>query len=66
MVVATVSGAMKVLSVRIDPTVVDPGDIEMLQDLVTSAVNEGVRKAKEMMSEEMSRLTGGIPIPGMS
>lgn len=66
MVVAEVTGGLKVVSIRIDPTVVDTSDVEMLQDLVAAAVNEGLRKAKEMMKEEMSKLTGGVPIPGFS
>ena len=66
MVVVTINGGLRVVGVEIDPTVVDPSDVEMLQDLVTAAVNEGIKKAKEMMQEEMSKLTGGLPIPGFS
>lgn len=64
MVTATVNGALEVVAVEIDPTVVDPNDIAMLQDLVKAAVNEAARKAKDMLKEEMAKLTGGLPIPG--
>lgn len=65
MVVATVSGAHDLKAIRIDKAAVDPNDVEMLQDLVLSAVNDGVKKAKAMMEEEMGQLTGGLKIPGM-
>ncbi len=64
MVVATVSGAQVLTALKIDPAVVDSDDVEMLQDLVVAAVNEGVKKSKEMMSEEMGKATGGFN-PGM-
>ncbi|SKA72817.1 YbaB/EbfC family nucleoid-associated protein [Desulfobaculum bizertense] len=60
---ATCSGSVK--SLKIDPAVVDPEDVEMLQDLVLAAVNEAVKKGKETMESEMGKLTGGINIPGM-
>ncbi|HEX9878987.1 MAG TPA: YbaB/EbfC family nucleoid-associated protein [Candidatus Binatia bacterium] len=65
MVQVSVSGQFALSSIKIDPAVVNPQDIEMLQDLIQAAVNEGVRRAKEMVSEEMSKLTGGIKIPGL-
>lgn len=65
MVVATVSGAMELVSLKIEKEVVNPGDIEMLQDLVVAAVNEALRRAQQMVSEDMSKLTGGLNIPGM-
>ena len=65
MVQVTVSGQFVLSSIKIDPSVVNPEDIEMLQDLIQAAVNEGVRRAKEMASEEMSKLTGGMKIPGL-
>ncbi|MBI5587126.1 MAG: YbaB/EbfC family nucleoid-associated protein [Deltaproteobacteria bacterium] len=67
MVTATVNGAQELVSLKIDPSVVDPKDIDMLQDLVTAAVNEGVRRSKQMVSEEMSKLTSGLGmnIPGL-
>ena len=67
MVTATVNGAQEVLSIKIDPAVVDPKDVDMLQDLVMAAVNEGLRRSKQMMTEEMSSLTAGLGmnIPGL-
>ncbi len=59
------SGAMQTLSVTIDPSVVNPQDVEMLQDLVRAAVNEAVRKAKDLIKADLSELTGGLPIPGL-
>ncbi|MEG6505429.1 YbaB/EbfC family nucleoid-associated protein [Nitratidesulfovibrio sp. 1201_IL3209] len=65
MVKVTVNGKQEVLSIAIDPKAVDPNDVEMLQDLVLTAVNEGLRQAKEMMEKEMGALTGGLKIPGL-
>lgn len=65
MVTAVVNGKLQVLSIRIDPQVLSGGDREMLQDLVTAAVNEAIRKAQQMMAEAMSRVTGGLKIPGL-
>ena len=65
MVQVTVNGQFVLSSIKIDPTVVNPQEIEMLQDLIQAAVNEGVRRAREMVSEEMGKLTGGIKIPGL-
>ncbi len=64
MVTAVVNGKHELISIKIEKEVVDPSDIEMLQDLVVAAVNEGVRKAQEMAQEEMSKITGGFNIPG--
>lgn len=66
MVVVTVNGRQEVLSIRIDPQVVDPEDVEMLQDLIVAAINDGLRKAQEMASEEMGKLAGGLNIPGLN
>lgn len=60
---AVVSGGLEVRSVKIDPEAVDPEEVEMLEDLVTAAVGEAVRKAQEMSQEEMSRITGGLNLP---
>ena len=60
-----VSGKLKLLSMDISPDAVDPRDVDMLQDLVLAAVNEGLDKAQEMASEKMSALTGGMKLPGM-
>ena len=65
MVTAVVNGKHELISLKIEKDVVDPADIEMLQDLVVAAVNEGVRKAQEMAQEEMSKITGGLNIPGL-
>lgn len=65
MVSVTVNGRLEVVSLRIDPQVVQSGDIEMLQDLVLAAVNQGIRSAQQLMAGEMSKVTGGLKIPGM-
>jgi DNA-binding YbaB/EbfC family protein len=65
MVTVTANGKQEILSIRIEPEVVDPEDVEMLQDLVAAAVNEALKKAQEMMAEEMAKVTGGMNIPGM-
>ena len=62
---AVVSGDMRLESVTIDPEVVSPDDVEMLQDLVLAAVREGQEKAQEMVQSRMSALTGGMKIPGL-
>jgi hypothetical protein len=66
MVTVVVNGRQEVLSVKIDRQVVDPEDIEMLQDLVVAAVNDGLRRAQEMASAEMGKLAGGLNIPGLN
>lgn len=63
MVTVVANGRQEILSIKIDPSVVDPKDIEMLQDLVTAAVNEALRKSQELMKEEMGRLTAGMGLP---
>ncbi len=65
MVTVTVSGAMQVVSVRVDPEVLKSGDTEMLQDLVMAATNDGIRRSREMMADQMKGLTGGLGIPGL-
>ena len=65
MVKVTVNGKLEVVRLQIEPQVLTGGDIEMLQDLVTAAVNEGIRSAQRMMADEMSKLTGGLKIPGL-
>ena len=64
-VTAVVSGKMRLESLQIDPEAVTEDDVEMLQDLVLAAVNEGMEKAQEMVSSRMSSLTGGMKIPGL-
>jgi len=65
MVNIVINGKQEILSVRIDPEVVNREDIEMLQDLIVAAVNEAIRKSQEMMQEEMKKITGGLSIPGL-
>ena len=65
MVSVTVNGKIELLSVQIDKEVINPEDQTMLQDLIVSAVNEGIKKAQDMAQAEMRKLTGGINIPGM-
>jgi len=66
MVTAKVNGKMQVLSVTIDPEILRADDRDMLQDLIVAAVNEALRQAQAMMADEMSKLTGGLRIPGLS
>lgn len=65
MVTVTVNGKSEVLRVKIEPQAVDPSDVEMLEDLVVAGVNEALRKAHDMVAGEMSKLTGGLKIPGL-
>jgi DNA-binding YbaB/EbfC family protein len=66
MVTVVVSGRLEIAALRIDPEVLKSGDIEMVQDLVIAAVNQGIRAAQEMMADEMKKVTGGLKIPGMN
>ena len=66
MVSVVVNGKFEVLSLKIEREVVNPEDVEMLQDLIVAAVNEGVRKAQEMAAAEMAKVTGGMQIPGLA
>ncbi len=59
------NGKQEIVAVEIKPEAVDPEDVEMLQDLVLTAVNGALKKAQEMVSEEMSKLTGGLKMPGL-
>jgi DNA-binding YbaB/EbfC family protein len=63
MVTVTVNGRQELISIKLDPLCVDPRDIPMLEDLILTAVNLGIRRAKELAAEEMKQLTGGIPFP---
>lgn len=65
MVNATVNGNSELVELTIEPSLVNPGDVKMLEDLVQAAVNDGLRKAKEMAKSEMGKLTGGMNIPGL-
>ena len=66
MVKATVNGKLDVTGIVIDPEVVDPDDVEMLQDLILAAISQGKEKAQQLQQEKMSALTGGLNIPGMN
>ena len=65
MVTAMAKGSGEIVSIKLSPEVVDPDDIEMLEDLIVAAVSEAHHKAQELMGDEMGKLTGGIKIPGM-
>ena len=65
MVTVTVSGAMQVVAVKVDPEVIKSEDADMLQDLIMAATNDALGKARDMMSDEMKGVTGGLGIPGL-
>ena len=65
MVTATVNGQYQLVSIKIDKDVVDPNDIGMLEDLIVAAINQAMTKMRETAQSEMSKLTGGMNIPGM-
>ncbi len=65
MVTVVANGAGEIMSIKIEKDVVDPDDVEMLQDLVMAATNEAIRRAQELVGDQMSKLTGGMNIPGM-
>ena len=65
MVRATANGKQQLVSITIDPEVVDPNDVQMLEDLIVAGVNDALKKAQDMVSEEMTKLTGGFNIPGL-
>ena len=65
MVKVVANGKHQILSIQIEKEVVDPEDVEMLQDLIIAAVNEALEQSQEMVSAEMNKLTGGLNIPGL-
>ncbi len=65
MVTVTASGAKEIVSLSIDPAVVDPQDVDMLQDLILAAANEALKKATELAQSEMAQIAGGLNIPGL-
>ena len=65
MVKVTITGDMQVKSIAIDPAAIDPDDAEMLQDMVTAAVNEAIRSAQELAAGRMGEVTNGVNIPGL-
>jgi DNA-binding YbaB/EbfC family protein len=66
MVTVVANGRQQIVSIKIENEVVDPDDVEMLQDLVLAAANDALAKAQEMVSSEMGKLTGGMNIPGLT
>jgi DNA-binding YbaB/EbfC family protein len=62
---AVVTGKQELVSIAIDPSAVDPADVEMLQDLIVAAVNDGLRASRELAEQKMAAVTGGLRIPGM-
>lgn len=66
MVTASVNGRLEVVALKIEPTVLESGDLEMLQDLIVAAVNEGIRKAQKMVADEVGKIAGGLKIPGLT
>ncbi len=66
MVKVEANGAQEILSISIEKELLDPADPEMLQDLIVAAVNDALKKSRELMAQEMSKLTGGLPIPGLT
>jgi len=66
MVRVTMTGDMQVQSVKIDPTAVDPDDVELLEDMITAAFNEAIRSAQEVANTKMAAITGGMNIPGLT
>ena len=65
MVIVVANGRQEILSIRIEREVVDPEDVDMLQDLVLAAVNEALTRSREMVAAEMQKITGGLSIPGL-
>ncbi|MEW9097205.1 MAG: YbaB/EbfC family nucleoid-associated protein [Clostridiaceae bacterium] len=64
-VIAVANGKKEIIDIRIKPAVVDPDDVEMLEDLILSACNEALKRAEDETANEMKKLTGGLNIPGM-
>lgn len=64
-ITVTITGKQMITALKIDPDAVDLEDIELLEDMIMAAINEGIRKSQEMVSTEMARITGGLNIPGL-
>jgi DNA-binding YbaB/EbfC family protein len=64
-VITHVNGSRELLTIKIDPEVVDPDEVELLEDLITAAVKQGMNAAKELHDKELASLTGGLAFPGM-
>jgi DNA-binding YbaB/EbfC family protein len=65
MVTVEANGKQELVSIKIDREAVDPSDVQMLEDLVLAACNEALRKSRELMQQELGKLTGGMKIPGL-
>ena len=65
MVKVVANGRQQIVSIQIEEEVIDPDDVEMLQDLILAAINDALAKSQEMVSGEMSKITGGVNIPGL-
>lgn len=65
MVTVVATGAQEIVSVKIEKEIIDSGDSELLEDLVAAAVNDALKKSKDLATEEMSKLTGGLKLPGL-
>jgi DNA-binding YbaB/EbfC family protein len=65
MIKVVANGRQQIVSIRIEKEVVDPNDVDMLQDLILAAVNDALAKSQEMVSSEMGKLTGGLNLPGL-
>lgn len=65
MVTVEVNGKQEILAIKIDPEVVNRDEVQMLEDLVLAASNEALRKSRELMQQELSKLTGGLKLPGL-
>lgn len=66
MVTVVANGRQEILEIKINPEVVNPNEVEMLEDLILAAVNQARQRAQEMMNEEMNQLTGGLQLPGLT
>lgn len=66
MVTVIANGRQEIVSIKVEKEVVDPDDVEMLEDLILAAVNDALKKAQQMMAEEMQKITGGLNIPGLT
>jgi hypothetical protein len=64
-VTAKVNGKQRILEIKIKPEVVDPEDVEMLEDLIVAAINDAIKQSQDMVSTEMAKITGGLNIPGL-
>ncbi|PKM75782.1 MAG: YbaB/EbfC family nucleoid-associated protein [Firmicutes bacterium HGW-Firmicutes-15] len=64
-VMVKVNGKQRVLEIKIKPEVVDPEDVEMLEDLIMAAINDAIKQSQDMVSTEMAKITGGLNIPGL-